>query len=161
MKETTDLDMWLETAADVSVTTADLDQAVQVWRDAEEQYRAAQKVAADLYKIAAEKEKLALEMLQRAGKTKYNVEGLGTCYQINKASVQTPKTVDDKRAFFRWLHDNHGEIVYWDKVSINSQTLNKLWNDLHAEAAENGDATFEIPGLQAPTAITSLGFRKG
>jgi hypothetical protein len=160
MKETTELDKWLEAGRDTTITVDDLDTVMAEWREAEDEYHAQKKISDEKYKLAAEAEKRALELMQRAGKTKYVVEGLGTCYQINKNSVTTPKTIEAKKLFFKYLHETHGEIFYWDKVSINSQTLNKLYNDEFEEASSQGNAEFSMPGIDAPTAVISLGFRK-
>jgi len=156
-----DLETWSK-AQSVPVSTTQLDQLVSEYRILREEYEKVKRISGDKYAKYVDKEKELLELMQSAGKTKYFVEGLGTIYQINKLSVTTPKTLADKKSLFDYVRSQHGETFLMDKLSINHQTLNKLYNTDFEAATESGKGEmFSIPGLEQPTSQVSLGFRKG
>lgn len=83
----------------------------------------------------------------------------GTVIRNRRFSVQTPKTMEQKKDFFQWLHGK-GEEVYWSYATINSQSLNGLYKQELEIAKEKGDFDFKIPGLGEPTAHEYLTRRK-
>lgn len=48
----------------------------------------------------------------------------GTVIKSLRYSVKTPKSIEEKTAFFEWLNKTKGREVYWNYVTINSQSLN-------------------------------------
>lgn len=155
------LDQWNEAQGERgAVTTEHLDQLVKDYRAAREEYDAAKTISNKLSHVKDDKEKILLDTLILAGKDKYHVDGIGLVYKIQKLVVPTPKTLEDKRKLFDYISEAHGEVFLMDKLSINHQTINKLYNDDFEEAAERGDTAFSIPGLQEPTHDISIGFRK-
>ncbi len=157
-----DLEEWMELEADSSVTTEMIDEAVKVYNDIKEEYTKADRAKKEQHKQMEDQKKKVLDLLQKAGKTKYHVDGLGTVYQSNKYLVQTPKSLEDKQKFFDYLKESFGETFLMDKLSVHSGTLNKIYNDAFTELKENGGdvSTFEIPGLNPPQVFTNLNFRK-
>lgn len=81
----------------------------------------------------------------------------GTAYIIQKWNVKTPKTDEDKKAFFSWLEENEIFLAY---ATVNSQSLNALYREKMQAAKDSGEL-LSIPGLEAPTLYEGLGFRKG
>lgn len=142
------------------VTTQMLDQIVITMHAAREMYETAKAESTRLYNEYAELEGKVIEALHQAGKTKYVVEGLGTVSLISKFVVPTPKTIEQKKAFFDYLRNTHGETVFWDKVGVNHMTLQTIYNSDMNEALEGGNAAFKIPGLDDPTAMQSLRLTK-
>jgi len=156
----TNLAQWDSTQAEVGgITTQELDEMGKAYSAKYAEYEAASKVSKGLYAEAEELEKKMVEAMQLAGKTKYFVEGIGTFYFSNKMSVTTPKTIEDKKAFFKYLLETHGEVYYWDKLSVNSQTLQGIYNSDAKAAAERGEALFHIPGLEQPKNKVTLNFK--
>lgn len=141
------------------ITTQQLDAMGREYQAKYKEYEAANSKAKLLFHEAEELEVKMVEAMTAAGKTKYYVEGVGTFYFSNKMSVKTPKTIEDKKAFFKYLWEKHGETFYWDKISVNSQVLQKIYNEDAKSAAENGEAIFHIPGLEQPKSMTSLNFK--
>lgn len=161
MEQSLSQEAWLSANADKSVTTEMLDQMVKDMRSKRDVYEAAKAKATELYKSFEESEGQLLEALTKAGKRKYHVDGVGLVYFIEKLVVTTPKTLEAKRAFYDYLREAYGETFLLDKQSISHQSLQKIYNDAYNEAKDNGSAdTFSIPGLDAPTAKVSIGFRK-
>jgi hypothetical protein len=162
MENTVDPSAWAEEQSKGSgITTLELDEMITELRVLRDLYEQKKEASTKAYNDYAALEGKVVEAFQQAGKSKYVVEGLGTAYLINKLVVPTPKTVEQKKAFFKYLREKHGEVVFWDKVSVNHQTLQGIYNSDAAEALEAGDAMFSIPGIDKPTTQTSLGFRKG
>lgn len=159
------LEEWQELeneATGQSVTTEQLDQVVAEFREIEEEYQEIDAKKKEAYKRREEAKQKVLDTMQKAGKSKYYVEGLGTVYEINKYLVQTPKTLEDKEKFFAYLKENYGDTFLMDKLGVHSATLNKIYNEALNEAKENGEdiSTFHIPGLDSPNVYTNIGFRK-
>lgn len=73
-----------------------------------------------------------------------------------RLSVKTPKDESDKRAFFKWLEDKG---VFWVYASVNSQSLNALYNAEADSCAESGKE-FNIPGLTEPTLYKSVTLKR-
>ena len=83
---------------------------------------------------------------------------LGTVYRVKRFSVQTPKTPEDKEAFWAWVLKSKGVDVYRSLRSVNSRTLQAFYKE-ELEAA--GDIDFKMPGVQEPTYSETIGTRKG
>lgn len=159
-------EMWAEEAAKGnSITVEELDELCRAYKKSRDEYDAAKEVSDAAY---AERERLqgkVVEAMELAGKSKYVVEGVGTLYFNDKMSVRVPKDIESKKTLFKFLLDKYGPTVYWDKVSIHSATLNSFYNQEleafnEASKAGNINGDFNFPGVEAPTAMRSLGLRK-
>ena len=145
---------WNEAAAE-EIPTATLDDVLvkmqNKWKEVE--------VKKEIYKAElAQYEQMEcnmLDLLKRACKTKWQVDGLGTISIRTKYSIRTPKTPEDKKSLFDWIKATHGPESLMGLVSINSMTLNSFVNE-----EKEKDPMVKIPGLEAPTARESLAFRK-
>lgn len=155
-------DQWMEeTAKSSSITVEELDRRVQLYSKKRREYEDAKAISSRLHGEQEELESKLIEALELAGKSKYVVEGHGTVYFSDKLTVKTPKTIADKKALFLHLRNQYGEMFYLDKISINHQTLQKLYNDAFKEhVEEKGNSDFHFPGLEAPTNVRTLNFRK-
>lgn len=74
-------------------------------------------------------------------------------------SVRVPKDAEAKAALFGWLKDK-GEEVYYQYVTVNSQSLNALYKAEMEAAKEAGDFDFKLPGVGDPEATPTLSRRK-
>jgi hypothetical protein len=151
------LDEWQEVAAS-SVSLADLDAMVDDYKKKREEYEAAKKVSSELYKIAEEAENKIVSTLKAANKKSYKVDGIGTVTRVEKLVVTVPKDLEAKRSLFSWIKNKYGVDTLDDMISINHQKLNGFYNeevDKHKD-----DPLFKIDGLDEPTAVESLSFRK-
>ena len=154
---------WAKMEAEGSgVTTEELDKAVAEYKAQDVIYKEADQNKKSEYKKLEEEKKKLMELLTKAGKSKYYVEDIGTVYFVNKYLVTTPKTIQEKTEFFDYLKQTFGETFLMDKLGVYSATLNKIYNDSFTAAKEAGDdvSLFKIPGLQPPQVHTSLNFRK-
>lgn len=162
MNQQPTLDDWAKMQESGSgVTTQMLDELVAKMQAARETYEKSKRETSDLYNEYAGAESKLVEAMQLAGKTKYVVEGVGTVYFVTKLVVPTPKTIEQKKQFFEYLKDRHGEVYFYDKCGINHQTLQGVYNSDYKEACETGKGEmFQIPGIDTPTSQVSLNFRK-
>ncbi len=149
-----DLESWNQEAAE-EVSTKELDDLVIQMQADWDAFEVQNDKAKELRAVYDTTEAKLLELIKRAGKTKWNAEGIGTAYVINKYAITTPKTGSAKEKLFAYIKERHGPETLLGLLSINSQTLNSFVNkELENNPLEN------IPGLDPPTHRESLGFRK-
>lgn len=75
----------------------------------------------------------------------------------NYFGVKTPKTVEEKRAFAKYLQEKK---IFWEMISFNSSQLNSFYDKEMEIAKEQGNVDFAIPGIGAPTHSQDVTFRK-
>jgi len=75
---------------------------------------------------------------------------------VEKVSVRTPKTVADKKLLGKYLEKKG---IFWDMFGVNSQTLNSFYKQERDYAKEQGQDSFQLPGVDDPIASLSLSFR--
>jgi len=109
--------------------------------------------------VKEQTEKL-LKMLEESGKKKYHVDGLGTIGITETWAVTTPKTQEEKKAFFNWLQNEYGDDGFYAYATINYQQLNSLYNKV-SEEREAAGLDVHIEGISLPTLVKKLSFRKG
>jgi len=140
-----------------SINTGDLDKMVEKMYEAKVTYEAAKKTSDELSSVYNQYRKQLIDMMVRSNKEKYHVVGIGGVSVYDKFSVQTPKTADEKDAFFNFIEQKYGREGRIAYTSINSQTLNSLWKQLYDECDDK--AAFVVPGLGQPMAEKALSFR--
>jgi hypothetical protein len=140
------------------VTTRELDELSAELRDAVDRDREIEALSKDSKMVLATLKESMMTLLEKAGKTQYKAEGVGLCVIKKKMSVTTPKDADSKKEFFNWIKEKFGEIGFWSYVSINSQTLNSLYNE-QLEQAED-PSTFVVAGLAPAVEYKQLSFTK-
>lgn len=164
MSEAQKLEAWDQVVQESSkITVEELDEWGRKWKEASEEYATASARASELYKVKEELEGKFVEALQQAGRQKYFVEGIGLVGFSKRMSVQTPKTIEDKQALAKWMQDTYGKEFFWEKFSVNSQTLQSMYNKEYEIFEERCEATgqseqFHIPGLAPP--VAKVGLRK-
>ena len=97
----------------------------------------------------------AVEHLEEHGLRRFDF-GAGKISVTEKRSVK----VLDKFKLFDWLRSKD---IFESIVSVNSQTINKIYKDEFEAAQENGDIDFlsqGIPGLSEPTTFQTIRFLK-
>jgi len=148
---------WAE-GTPTSVTLEALDALVAEYVKAREVYEAAKKVSGEKYADYQALENKLVTTLSEAGKKSYKVDGVGAVTRVVKTSVQTPKDVNDKRAFFDWVEAQYGKDVRDTMSSVNSNTLNSFYNQ--EVEKHKDDPMFAIPGIGTPTASEHLSFKR-
>lgn len=141
------------------ISLAAMDAAIVAMKTKREEYSAAKKISDGLHEEQRQLEAIVVSMLEQAGKTVYVCEGIGRVKVSYEMSVQTPKTPEEKLAFFAWLTANMGQEVSDAYLTVNSQSLNSLYNELSEEWARRGEV-LSIDGLGQPIARTKLSLTK-
>ena len=132
-----------------------LDQMVLDYKESRKHYEALSKESKEAHKVYKQKEYELLQALEESGKSKYFLDGVGTVTKVDRLSVPTPKDMDSKKALFRYLIKEGGEELLYAYATVNSQALNKFYNDTKEEKGLD----HEIPGLEAPIVNTQLRFK--
>lgn len=160
---------WQEQLQELSgVTTEMLD---HLGRDYDAKWELYEQAKRDLEKIKAVADEAEMNLaraLKDAGKTKYLIEGLGTYTVAIRYSVPTPKTIAEKQALAKFLEEQGGKTMFWDKFSVNSQTLQSMYKAFQeehdAKAEKEGKpeliGQFKLPGVGDPTGVEQLRFTK-
>lgn len=91
------------------------------------------------------------------GKDQHRVAGHGLLYLVNKFRVTTPKTVEEKKALFEFLGEQG---TFYEYASVNSNTLNSLYDAEFEKAKTRGDVDFKLPGVGDPVLVRTMSFRK-
>lgn len=140
------------------VTVSDLDALVEKIFQQRQKIEALGEETTKLnLELAKMKEQMVL-FLKELGREKYATP-LGTVSIKERWSVTTPKSPEDRAAFFNYLKEKG---LYEELVSVNSQTLNAFFRSEWDAAIEKGEAmTFKIPGLSEPKVFMDLSIRKG
>lgn len=137
-----------------TVTTEELDAAVQTLKDLEEDYEAKKKISNEADAKYDNQRVYLLELLKKANKTKYHVDGLGTVSMAIKTQVKTPKDPDSKKQMIEYFQTLRPELFY-HYVSVNHMTLNSYVNE-----QLNTDPSFIMPGVGEKIETPELRFRK-
>lgn len=150
------LNEWLDTPAEATPTTLEaMDNLVQDLHKKRAEYEELKAKSAEAYKILQEAEQKILGALKHNGKTKYELEGIGTVYISHKETWAVPKDIESKRRLFSYIQTKYGADALDNMVSVNHMTLN-AWANQETKSGE----IMEIPGLAAPTAQETLNFRR-
>jgi uncharacterized tellurite resistance protein B-like protein len=160
MNQALNQESWLEQSADKSITVEQLDGLMKDFSEARVEYEAAKELSTAKYHVLEDKERALVTALEQAGKKKYQVDGIGAVHFSDKLVYPTPKTVEQKEAFFKFIETEYGVEYLKEKLSIHHQTLQSICKTATDEAQEKGIAEFTIPGLERPTSQRSLNFRK-
>lgn len=101
-----------------------------------------------------------MKALQDAGKKKY-AANIGTIVIRQTPQVTTPKTIEAKQKFFKYLEQIGGVDLMWSYISINSQSLNTWYREAMDRAEAEGTLSkFAVPGIDGMTHRETLSFTK-
>lgn len=146
-------------AAVEEISLADMDKQITDLKVSEALYKEAKAVSDELYEQLSMQKTRIMEMLEKAGKTVYIAEGVARVKLTYEMSYQTPKTIEEKEAFFKWLAQSEGEEVMKSYMTVNSQSLNSLLNELEERYAREGKI-LTPEGVGAPIARAKLSVTK-
>lgn len=140
---------------------SELDNLVSIYGEARKKYEAKKVELIPLKEDLDKAEAAVYDALVLSEKSKYHVDGVGTVSLDDvRYSVRVPKNLSDIRAFKEWLAENYGPDVADAKLTINSASLNKIYNDKMKEAVDSGDAVLKIPGIGEATEYQKMKFKK-
>jgi hypothetical protein len=136
------------------ITTQQIDEEIKLMMQAKEAYEKIHEEAKNLNAVYETCRERVIDILTRANKTSYKVDGLATVSRFTKFIVKTPKTNEEKAQLFKWLKDNMGAEGFLAYTTINHNSLNSLWNSEFEKATDK--TAFNIPGVGAPVAEENI-----
>lgn len=140
------------------ITTKQLDEAVQKLWDLRKDYEEKKRISSEACALADEAELEVLNLLEQANKKNYQLDGVAKVIAVTKLQVNTPKDLENKAAFFKWLKDNMGAEGFLSYLNINHNSLNALWNQEFEKADDK--VGFSIAGIEAPVERKTLRLNK-
>lgn len=146
---------------DESITTKMLDEEVEKLQQLKTEYEAAKKISNSAHDLYEEQRKYVVLMLSKAGKNKYEAEGVGTVSVSTKLKVKYPAELTGRLEFLDYVEKKYGEEGLANLVSVNYNTLQSFYNEEFSSAIDEGQGdTFQIPGVSEPESEVTLSFRK-
>lgn len=146
-----------QTAEEISLEQMDAE--MLTLRAYKEEYQRVKKFSDEAYAKYKEQERKIMDMLERSGKKTYIAEGVGRATIKSTMSVKVPSSPEEKRQFFEWVQRTLGEEARDAYMTINSRTLNKLYNELNEQYANEGKI-LTVDGLREPIESKMLSFTK-
>ena len=92
--------------------------------------------------------------------TSFKLDGVANVSITHRLTVPTPKTIEDKRAFFAWVAANKGEEVRDAMMSVNSMTLNSFYKAEYESLTDDEKLVFQMDGIGLPSLQKTLSVRK-
>jgi len=136
------------------ITTQQIDEEIINMMKAKEAYEKIHEEAKVLNAAYETCRERVIDILTRANKSSYKVDGLATISRFTKFVVKTPKTNEEKAQLFKWIKDTMGAEGFLAYASVNHNSLNSLWNSEFEKCEEK--ATFNIPGVGSPVAEENI-----
>lgn len=147
----------IETPKEISIKEMELE--LTELKSLKEKYKKANDAAKEANAQMKEQEAKIIDMLKASGQKTFIAGGIGRATLVDKLSVKTPKSIDEKRALFNWIKDNLGEETRDAYMTVSSASLNKFYQEQNDLAAARGEV-LEIDGLEPPSSVTTLSFKK-
>ena len=137
-----------------TMTLEQMDSLVVQLRELKTKADEAKAVFEEMSKQYEDHRALVLNALLTNKRDKYEVEGAGMVYISRKETYRVPKSNEDKTKLFNYIKEKYGPDAHMSMVGIHSGTLNTLANK------ESEERVMQIPGLEAPTMLEQLNFRR-
>lgn len=154
-----DLDEWDVGTPNPGALKA-MDAIVQEYKAKRDEYDDEKKKLSKLWEEVDKLQMKAVAALKAAGKSKWQVDGLGTFSIVTKYQITTPKTIEEKVELFDYIEKKYGKEVLEGMLSIHSGTLNSFYNQEFENSDSDEKLTFSLPGVGAPTAREEARFTK-
>lgn len=149
------LSQWDEASQpETSTTLEQMDALIVELKRLQAEAEAAQEKADAVKAEYNEQRELVLKTLVANNRKNYTVEGVGAVHISEKEVYRVPKTNEDKTKLFNYIKDTYGPDALMSMVSIHSGTLTSWANQ------ESEKGVMQIPGLEAPTMVSTLNVRK-
>lgn len=151
----TTLDQWDQVdQQEESISLEQMDALILQLKELKAASEAAQEKADAEKATYNEHRDLVLKTLRANNRQKYSVDGVAMVYISDKEVYTVPKTIEQKTALFNYIKDTYGADALMAMVGIHSATLTSWANQ------ESDKGVMQIPGLEAPTMISTLNVRK-
>lgn len=151
------VEQWQQERREVSIE--EMTEAVKNLRAAKDAYDEQKALSDSMYAEYKNQQNVVAKLMQEGGLDEYTVKGFGKVFVKEELSVRTPKSPEQKAAFFAWVRENMGTEAANAYMSVNSSSLNSLYRQKVEEYGARGEL-LSIDGLEEPTSYTKLTLRK-
>lgn len=141
---------------DKATNTDEMNRLINEVFAARKDYDYKKEASDEAYHNFEEKEQLVIKALIAAGLKKYSAPGQPSVSVTSELVPQTPKTIEDKRAFYAYLEKTLGSDYVESILSINANTVKSIYNKIQKEQQANGIAVATVPGITQVTEYTKL-----
>jgi hypothetical protein len=142
---------------DTETTTVEsLKSQTELIRELRKQETETSDLKKSITKQVEEAELKMVSLLNESGLKNFRCDA-GLVSLAERLSVKTPKSPEDREAFFSYLRDKG---LFDQMISVNSATLNSFYKNEFEAAKERGDDDFKIPGINEETMTVILSYRK-
>lgn len=143
------------------VKIEEFDSLIKHYREIEDRLDAIEVEKKAINEEKAEVKAMILNLLNRTGRNNWEVPGVGMAYKSTKLEVWFPERVPDRRKVIAWIEKKRGEEFKDSVLTINYQTMNKIYKEEREKASERGELdSFKIDGLGDPISKENVGFRR-
>lgn len=101
-----------------------------------------------------------LQAFEENDLTSFKLDGVANVSISHRLTVPTPKTIEEKKAFFDWVAKNKGEEVRDAMMTVNSMTLNSFYKAEYESLSDDEKLVFQIDGIGLPSMHKTLSVRK-
>lgn len=151
---------WFEEKTPTQTTVKEVDTLCELYFVAREQIEEKKAALKEDEENLKKVEAKIIEFLNEYGKSSWKTDR-GTLTRVERWSVTTPKSPEDKQAFFEYLKERG---VYDDMISVNSRTLQAFYREEQEQAVRSGkvatELDFKIPGIDEPKMVQTLSRRR-
>jgi len=149
-----DLSDWKK--EDKAINTDEMNRLVNEMIAARKDYDDKKEASDEAYHNFESKESLVIKALLAAGLKKYSAPGQPTISVTRELVPHTPKTIEDKRAFYDYVQRTFGADYLENILSINANTVKSLYNKILKDQQEGGVAIPVVPGIHQITEFMKL-----
>lgn len=145
-------------APDAEVSLADMETKIELMLLRKKEYEEAKEKADALWATFSEAQYEVMNLLEQTGRNVFISNTGKRITMVESMSVPTPKTPEEKVAFFDFLKNTEGEEFANAYLSVNSKSLQSLYNELSEKYAAKGEV-LNLPGVGQPVASKRLQIR--
>ena len=136
------LEAWDSETTHEAISVESLDKAMRDYEEARTAYEEAKHIADEKHATSEVRKVELIDLLERAGKRNWNLDGVGKVSLAEKLTVKVPVDLDKKKEMLQYFR-TLGEDRYLSMVSVNFMTLNAYYKQ---ELEQNPN--FRVPGCE-------------
>jgi len=140
--QTVNLEAWDTETTREAISVDALDKAMRDYEESRASYEEAKRISDERHAISEASKSELIDLLERAGKRNWSVDGVGKVTLAEKLTIKVPQSLDAKKEMLKYFR-TLGEDRYLAMVSVNFMTLNAYYKQ-----EQEQDPNFRIPGCE-------------
>lgn len=130
----------------MSLSIQDAEKKIEHFLELKNKYNEAKLIASKLHSELEYAYSEMATLLEEQELTSYKGKKATFSYSYEE-SVQTPKSIEDKKNLAEYIKSLGGEEAFWNMFGINSQSLNAFYKEQLNQAVQEGNFDFNMPGV--------------